>query len=181
MSFNSFTVDTTVGSKAQLSVALQDNDTVKATIGEFITIPGAVQDISYNMSGHASVMGGSDLTLGVTLRDRFGNLVGDDTSVNIRVSGDAELDDYEAGTRNGVVTATITGGMEPGDYEAFISAGELADTIVPFTVYPYTLTFESPTDRVQLGAAAEFVVKAVNHRGQSAPAGLPLQVFAVKA
>ena len=177
MSFNNFTVGTVAGSKAQLTLSLADGPSVKTTIGEFITIPGEVAALSTELTGAASVMEGGALTLNVTAKDAYGNLVGEDTSVDIQLNGDALLDDYEAGTRSGLVTATITGGMEPGDYEAVVKSGSVTE-VVPFTVHPYTLTFEDPTDRMLPGTSATLTMKVVDHKGQAAPAGLPLQVFA---
>jgi hypothetical protein len=158
------------GSEATVVAALKSDPIIKAVYSKILVIPGKPASAEVEMSGSASAMGHGTIDVDVIVKDSCGNLVADNTSVDLFLEGDAVLESYDPGTKNGVVTAKIRGvEFASKDNQLYAKVGDLEKTF-DLTIHPLNVAFqETPDKNMIVNTLVPFSVLVKDHEGNPAP------------
>ncbi|TQV87444.1 hypothetical protein [Aliikangiella coralliicola] len=128
--------------RAKVMVKLPDSDT-EAEFGTVEVLAGKPASMQVTLDGEAFILGHGAIDVNIDVYDQHGNRVEDDTSVELSVSGNAIIADYEPGTLNGNVTAQLKGNNK-GQLvnELTVKAGDLEE-VYQFEIKPFDIQFVS--------------------------------------
>jgi hypothetical protein len=125
----------------------------------FNIVPGEPYFLTVETSGKTAISGFGEVTLNISVIDKFSNPVSDGTRINID-STDLTVDgDFY--TTDGAAVITLSGGLTPGLQSVLVSVGEISK-VIDINVHDIALEIVMPNE-IDIGETGENRVRLEWH------------------
>ena len=167
--FNTLNLPTVAGSKTTVKARLgNETPPLEEKIQDITVVPGIPARIDVSVSGTAYVREFGELSVEVKAYDAHNNNVSDGTSIDIDISGDAVMPEYEGGTVSGVVNALVRGNQYAGDITLHVQVGDVSQDI-PLTIHPFNIALSSLPARIEPNTNDTFQVRVTTADNDPVP------------
>jgi len=164
------TLPTTADTEVEIYAVQTENPTARILSSKYRIAPGKPAVLEVEQSGKMAIDEIGEVTLTVTAKDDFDNLVEDGTAVqvqsdNLVITGNAQ-------TVDGKATFTLRGGFDVGQQDVTVQVGELVET-VSVDVLDVDIQISIPAE-VEVGANMPIYVQATSAYGDLS--GVPIMI-----
>jgi hypothetical protein len=157
------------GMKAKVTATLIGQSETSAVFKTVEVLPGKPAILDVTVTGEASAMGLGEMNISVKVKDNYGNLALDGTSVTFSIEGDAQLAEYDTGTTDGIATATIKGSEIANPTNKLIVSVDALKYEYAFQVHPLTVSLNSFNTTQHVGDTGTVSVSITDFEGNAAP------------
>ena len=173
---NTLTTSRNAGTKHTVK-AMLDTGASRALsqILSFQVVPGQPANIDVSTEGQMSLLKLGSVKVLATVKDAHGNLVDDNTAVNVTTEGPIELASEVVHLENGVLELEVVGTHYAEAANLVIRAGEV-EREIQLEVKPLTVEIQSQPDSLETNTNYSAQLKVVDTQG-SAVEGVEVEVY----